>query len=41
MSCQRGKGIILGKVLRIQMLGGFAMHYGEDAVVLKKIGSSK
>ena len=31
----------MGKVLRIQMLGGFAMYYGEDAVVLKKIGSSK
>ena len=29
------------KVLRIQMLGGFAAYYGEKAVVLKKVGSSK
>ncbi len=30
-----------GKVLRINMFGGFAMYYGEDAVVLNKTGSSK
>lgn len=29
------------KVLRIIMFGGFAMYYGEDAVVLNKTGSSK
>ena len=29
------------KVLRIGMFGGFAMYYGEDAVVLNKAGSSK
>ena len=30
-----------GKELRINMFGGFAMYYGEDAVVLNKTGSSK
>ncbi len=29
------------KVLRIQMLGEFAMYYGDEAITLKKIGSSK
>lgn len=29
------------KVLCIQMLGGFAIYYGGEAVALKKIGSSK
>lgn len=29
------------KVLRVQLLGGFAMHYGEEAVKLNKMGSSK
>lgn len=29
------------KVLRINMFGGFAMYYGENAVILNKTGSSK
>lgn len=29
------------KVLRIQMFGGFAMYYGDEAVMLNKAGSSK
>lgn len=29
------------KVLQIQMLGGFSMHYGNEAVVMNKAGSSK
>lgn len=29
------------KTLRVQMLGGFAMYYGDEAVSLNKIGSSK
>lgn len=29
------------KTLWVQMLGGFAMHYGDEAVSLNKIGSSK
>ena len=29
------------KVLRIQMLGEFAMYYGDEAITLKKIGISK
>ena len=29
------------RVLRIQMLGGFSMYYGDDALILNKAGSSK
>ena len=29
------------KVLRIRMLGGFSIYYGEDPVVFNKMGSSK
>ena len=29
------------KVLRVRMLGGFSMYYGEDPVVFNKMGSSK
>ena len=29
------------KVLRVQMFGGFAMYYGDEAVTLNKAGSSK
>ena len=29
------------KVLRIQMFGGFSMHYGGEPVALNKAGSSK
>lgn len=29
------------KVLRIQLLGGFSMYYGEETLILKKLGSSK
>ncbi len=29
------------KELRIQMLGGFSMYYGEEAIALNKIGKSK
>lgn len=29
------------KMLRVQMLGGFAVYYGDEAVALNKIGSSK
>lgn len=29
------------KVLRINMFGGFSMYYGEDAVKMNKMGSSK
>lgn len=29
------------KILRVQMLGGFSMYYGDTAVALNKIGSSK
>ena len=29
------------KVLRVQLLGGFAMYYGDEAVKLNKMGSSK
>lgn len=29
------------KVLRVQLLGGFAIYYGEEAVKLNKMGSSK
>lgn len=36
-----GKRDILGKILRIQMLGGFAIYYGGEAVILNKAGSSK
>ncbi len=36
-----GKGVILEKALRIQMLGGFAIYYGGEAVALKKVGGSK
>ena len=36
-----GKGVILEKALRIQMLGGFAIYYGGGAGALKKVGGSK
>lgn len=29
------------KVLQVQMFGGFAMRYGNEAVTMNKIGSSK
>lgn len=29
------------KILRIQMFGGFAMYYGDEAVALNKTGNSK
>lgn len=30
-----------GKTLRVQLLGGFSMYYGGEAVIFKKMGSSK
>lgn len=29
------------KVLRIQMFGGFAVYYGNEAIALNKMGNSK
>lgn len=29
------------KVLRIQMFGGFAIYYGDESIVLNRIGNSK
>lgn len=29
------------KMLQVQMLGGFSMHYGNEAVIMNKIGNSK
>lgn len=29
------------KILQIQMLGGFAMYYGDEAIALNKVGRSK
>ena len=39
--CQKGDTAMPEKVLQIQMLGGFSMHYGNEAVVMNKAGSSK
>ena len=30
-----------GKVLQVQMFGGFSMRYGGESVVMNKIGNSK
>ena len=30
-----------GKVLRVQMFGGFSMHYGDEIITMNKAGSSK
>lgn len=34
-------GTVTEKILKVQMLGGFSMYYGREAVTLNKIGSSK